>query len=95
MRRRRLIKEAQETIDLVKAIGVDRHQSVIVLVFDSIEGDVTGYMNVDPILAALALVGYLEQTHPKAKQKRTSVSRSENESSSRPVAGGRSARSKK
>jgi hypothetical protein len=61
IRRKRLVEEARQTVALLKATGVARHQSVVLLIFDPVEGDVTGYMNVDPILAALALVDYLEQ----------------------------------
>ncbi len=67
IRRDRLSGEAKHVVDLVKATRVDRRQGVVLLVFDLAEGDITGYINVDPIMAALALVQYLEQTYPSPK----------------------------
>lgn len=63
IRRDSLSRDAKRVVELVKATRVDQHQGVILLVFDLAEGDITGYINVDPIMAALVLVAYLEQTH--------------------------------
>lgn len=67
IRRRRLTKDAKSVIDLVQASGIHERQGVVLLVFDAAEGDMHGYINVDPILAAMALVSYLEQRHPGTK----------------------------
>lgn len=68
VRRLRLMNDAKQAIELVKATGVGDRQGVVMLVFDLAEGDVTGYVNVDPVLAALALIEYLEQKDPRAKR---------------------------
>jgi hypothetical protein len=62
------MNDAKQAIELVKATGVGDRQGVVMLVFDLAEGDVTGYVNVDPVLAALALIEYLEQKDPRAKR---------------------------
>jgi hypothetical protein len=62
-----LTKDAKWAIDLVRASGIHDRQGVVLLVFDAAEGDMHGYINVDPILAAMALVSYLEQRYPRTK----------------------------
>lgn len=68
VRRDRLLKDASETIELVKATGIAHRQGVLILILDLGEGDITGYTNVDPVIAALALVEYLERTYPRAER---------------------------
>lgn len=68
IRRDRLSSDAKHVVSLVKATRIARRQGVVLLVFDLAEGDIAGYMNVDPIMAALALVSYLEQTWPRRSQ---------------------------
>jgi hypothetical protein len=68
IRRTRLAKDAKRVIDLVRATGIGKRQGVVMLVFDPAEGNVAGYITVDPIMAALALVEYLEQEYPSARR---------------------------
>jgi hypothetical protein len=66
IRRVRLAKEAKQTIDLVRLTGIGDRQGVVMLIFDLAEGDMIGYTNVDPVMAAVALIEYLEQTYPRS-----------------------------
>jgi hypothetical protein len=75
IRGRRLANDAERAIELVRASELDKQLGVVFLVFDAAEGDIHGYVTVDPILAAMALVSYLEQRYPRANRRTRTSSR--------------------
>jgi len=64
--RKQRLKEARDLIDIVRMSDAARSQDVVVVVINPMTDDVTGYRNVDPVPAALALIKYLDRNRPRS-----------------------------